>query len=74
MSPYLDGDLASRARARLRRHVEECADCRDVLASLGSMLGLLQSISTAKVSETPDIASVVRRRLREAPEEAGGDA
>jgi hypothetical protein len=38
------------------------------------MLGLLQSISTAKVSETPDIASVVRRRLREAPEEAGGDA
>lgn len=65
MSAYLDGELASRARARLQHHIDECPECRRVLASLARMLGLLQSVPVAATGETPDITSAVRRRLRE---------
>jgi anti-sigma factor RsiW len=71
MSAYLDGELASRARARLRHHVDECEECRVLLASLRRMLGLLHSVPASSIAEAPDIASAVRRRLQEDPDEAG---
>jgi anti-sigma factor RsiW len=71
MSAYLDGELASGARARLRHHVVECAECRAVLDSLRRMLGLLKSVPGLAFEETPDIASAVRRRLRDARGEPG---
>jgi anti-sigma factor RsiW len=71
MSAYLDGELASRARARLRHHVEECAECRAILDSLRRMLGLLKRVPAPAFEETPDIASAVRRRLDDAADEPG---
>jgi anti-sigma factor RsiW len=64
MSAYLDGDLVSRARARLERHTGECAECRGVLDSLGRMLARLHSLPASR-RRAPDIARNVRRRLRE---------
>jgi anti-sigma factor RsiW len=66
MSAYLDGELASRARARLRHHVMEC---RAIFVSLRRMLGLLKSVPAPAFEETPDIASAVRRRLDDAADE-----
>jgi predicted anti-sigma-YlaC factor YlaD len=71
MSAYLDAELASRARARLRHHLEECAECRAILDSLRRMLGLLKRVPAPAFEETPDIASAVRRRLDDAADEPG---
>jgi anti-sigma factor RsiW len=64
MSGYLDGDLGSRARARLERHTGECAECRGVLHSLGRMLVLLHSLPRSGHG-APEIAQAVRQRLHE---------
>jgi anti-sigma factor RsiW len=63
MSAYVEDELASRPRGRLRRHLDECEECRSLLASLRRMLGLLRGVSASNDAETPDIASAVRRRL-----------
>jgi anti-sigma factor RsiW len=64
MSSYLDGDLASRARARLERHTRECAECRGVLHSLRRMLVRLHNLPTSAHGAS-DFARVVRQRLHE---------
>ena len=64
MSAYLDGDLASRARARLERHTGECAECRGVLDSLRRMLVRLHSLPTSG-RRGPEIVRAVSQRLRE---------
>jgi anti-sigma factor RsiW len=70
MSDYLDGELTARARARVRRHIHECPECRRVLLGLQRMLGLLQGVPAAGGSEeAPDITSAVRRRLHERADE-----
>jgi anti-sigma factor RsiW len=66
MSSYLDGDLASRARARLERHTGECAECRGVLHSLRRMLVRLHNLPTSAHGAS-DFAQVVRQRLHEPP-------
>jgi len=69
MSSYLDDELPSRARARLERHTAECPECRGVLHSLRRMLRRLQGVPPVSEREaTPDIATAVRRRLREPPD------
>jgi anti-sigma factor RsiW len=65
MSDYLDGELKPGPRARLRRHIHECPECRRVLHELQRMLGLLQALPATGTGETPDITSAVRRRMRE---------
>jgi anti-sigma factor RsiW len=67
MSAYLDGDLASRPRLRLERHTGACAECRGVLYSLRRMLERLRGLPV-NPREATDIASAVRRRLRDAAE------
>jgi anti-sigma factor RsiW len=68
MSAYLDGDLASRGRARLERHTGECAECRGVLHSLRRMLERLHSLPTSGPG-APDLAWAVRQRLHEPPDD-----
>ncbi len=63
MSAYLENELALRPQGRMRRHLDECVECRSLLASLRRMLGLLHGVSGSIDAETPDIASAVRRRL-----------
>jgi anti-sigma factor RsiW len=66
MSGYLDGELASRARARMRRHTGECEECRGVLHSLTVMLARLQGLASASHSgQAPDIAAAVLARLHQ---------
>jgi anti-sigma factor RsiW len=68
MSDYLDGDLADAARARLERHVGECAECRRVLGGLRGVVDALHRL--AAPGGTPDpvqIAAAVRVRLNEPP-------
>ena len=67
MSAYLDGELAARARARLDRHIEECAQCRGLLHSLPGMLGVLHGLPqpNARPGGPQAIAAAVRRRLHE---------
>ena len=67
MSAYLEGELGSRARARLERHSEVCPECRAVLLSLRRMLGLLQGLPPVSAHDVPDIASAVRRRMQGSP-------
>ncbi len=65
LSDYLDGDLVARSATRIRRHVRECPECRRALRSLERMLGLLRTAPPVSDTERPDIASAVRRRLRD---------
>jgi anti-sigma factor RsiW len=68
MSAYLDGELASRARARMERHTEECPECRGLLYGLRRMLGLLAHLPQPIEREpAPDIAAAVGRRLHDPP-------
>ena len=64
MSAYVDGDLASRGRARLERHTGECAECRGVLDSLRQMLVRLHRLPTSGHG-AQEIARAVRQRLHE---------
>ncbi len=65
VSPYLDGELATGARARLQRHAAECPECRGVLRSLERMLLRLSGVPSPAASEAPDLAARVRARLHE---------
>jgi anti-sigma factor RsiW len=68
MSAYLDRDLAHSLRARLERHLGECAECRRVLASLERLidrLGRLAAPTGAPAAN--DVALVVRARLDDPP-------
>jgi anti-sigma factor RsiW len=66
MSAYLDGDLASRARVRLERHVGACAECRRLLAGLRAMVAALHATPAPSGGvDALRIAALVRGRLRE---------
>jgi len=68
MSEYLDGDLASSARARMERHVGDCVEGRRLLDGLRRTLDGLHRLSGS--SERVDgvkLAAAVRVRLNEPP-------
>jgi anti-sigma factor RsiW len=65
VSPYLDDELASGARARLQRHVAECPECRGVLRSLERMLLRLSGMPSPAANEAPDLADRIQARLRD---------
>ena len=65
LSAHLEGDLVARSAARIQRHVRECPECRAALRSLERMLELLRAVPPVSDTEKPDIASAVRRRLRD---------
>jgi anti-sigma factor RsiW len=66
LSPYLDGELRSRQRLRIERHVRDCADCRLLLAGLRDVVdGLHRLPAPMGGAEPGQVAAAVRRRLRE---------
>jgi anti-sigma factor RsiW len=68
MSAYVDGELRSRGRLRLERHVGECAECRRVLAGLRATLDALHRLPAPSGTGEPNrLAAAVRFRLREPP-------
>jgi anti-sigma factor RsiW len=66
MSDYLDGDLAPAGRTRMERHLDECAECRRLLAGLRRTLdGLHRLAAPSAGADALQIATSVRARLRE---------
>jgi predicted anti-sigma-YlaC factor YlaD len=66
MSDHLDGELVRRDEARIRRHVDVCPECRELLRSLRALLsalGGLRAEPTEVVAEA--VADGVRGRLGE---------
>jgi predicted anti-sigma-YlaC factor YlaD len=64
-SDYLDGELPERGRVRLHHHIGECPECRALIAGLKRMLGRLRDLDPPQPPNRHDIATAVRRRLRE---------
>ena len=52
LSPYIDGQVTSTERARLEDHLEQCADCREELASLQLMVSLLGELPEIRTSRS----------------------
>jgi anti-sigma factor RsiW len=68
MSAYLDGELAENLRARMERHLGECAECRRLLASLKRTIERLGSLAAPGGGQDPrEIAAAVRVRLGDPP-------
>jgi anti-sigma factor RsiW len=68
MSDYLDGELAERGRERMKRHVNECSECRTVLVELRLMIDRLHRLpAPADGGGAAQIAGAVRVRLSEPP-------
>ncbi|HTX12848.1 MAG TPA: zf-HC2 domain-containing protein [Solirubrobacteraceae bacterium] len=62
MSDYLDGELTPAVRARMERHLGECAECRRLLAGLTRTVDGLRNLATPS-SDALRIAASVRARL-----------
>lgn len=63
LSEYLDGSLAGRARARLERHLEQCAECREELAELRGTVLLLRQLATPVEEPSDFLATRVLARI-----------
>ena len=64
MSAYVDGESGSRRRLRLERHVEECEECRLMLAGLREYWEALHRLPAPSGTEPSRLAAAVRLRLR----------
>lgn len=70
MSRYVDADLAPAERARIERHVRDCADCRGLLASLRTMLSALAGLpETRTESVAGSVLAGVHERLAQGDDE-----
>jgi anti-sigma factor RsiW len=68
MSAYVDGEMRSRSRRRVERHVGECKQCRRLLAGFRELLDGLQRLPAPSAHSEPSrIAASVQLRLREPP-------
>jgi len=66
MSAYLDGELARSGRGRMERHVEDCPECRRLIAGLRQMLAALHGVAPAAGGVGAlQLAASVRLRLRD---------
>jgi anti-sigma factor RsiW len=64
MSDYLDGELAPARRARMERHLGECAKCRQLLAGLRATVAALHRLTGPEDGVDPiAVATTVRGRL-----------
>jgi anti-sigma factor RsiW len=67
-SGYLDAELGPHARRRLEGHTADCPECRELLRSLGALIGAL---GTIRGDEALPVAGAVRAavhsRLSERP-------
>ena len=49
LSAYLDDELSTAHRSRLERHLQQCKDCREELASLRQTVELVQALPSVKL-------------------------
>jgi anti-sigma factor RsiW len=68
MSDYLDGELATSQRGRMKHHLGECQECRRLLAGLRAVVdGLHRLPALGGGGNAVEIAAAVRVRLTEPP-------
>jgi anti-sigma factor RsiW len=66
MSDYIDDQLGRAVRRRLIRHLSECHECRELLASLRQLRLVLRDAAAADANEpAPPLAAAVLARLHE---------
>ncbi|HUA05299.1 MAG TPA: zf-HC2 domain-containing protein [Solirubrobacteraceae bacterium] len=66
MSDYLDGELAPARRARMERHLGDCAKCRRLLDGLRQTVDALNHLAAPRDgADAVVIAASVQSRLRE---------
>lgn len=64
LGSYVLGALDPGERGQVEAHVSSCADCRDELASLAALPGLLARVSLPEVTATPaDVDAALLPRL-----------
>lgn len=57
LGAYIVGAISPRDRAVLVRHLESCDHCRDELAGLAALPGLLRRVPMARAAELPDVSA-----------------
>lgn len=69
LSAYLDRELTPDEEAAVRRHLEECAACREEVARLSRLKRVLAGLPARPLPETfwPDLRREVQRRAAPAP-------
>ncbi len=66
ISEYLDGDLDQAGRERASRHIGECVECDELLASLRAMVTTLAGIGGEPAREVAaSVFAGVHQRLAE---------
>jgi hypothetical protein len=63
LSEYLDGSLVGRAKARLERHLDACAECRGELAELRGTVLLLRQLATPVAEPSDFLATRILARI-----------
>jgi anti-sigma factor RsiW len=71
LSEYLDSELGPRERHRVERHTDGCAECRELLRSLGALIGALGTIRDREARLVgPAVLAAVQSRLSEISRES----
>jgi anti-sigma factor RsiW len=66
LSAYVDGEASAAERRMIDEHIGECAGCRDDLADLAEVRGLVQSLALLEMPKTDTASGIARRLLRPA--------
>ena len=73
LSEMLDGELRPREERRVRRHLDRCPFCRDVLRSLVRTVGHVRSLrADSDAAAAPSAAPAVVARIRSELHPRGG--
>jgi len=67
MSAYLDGELTPERHRRMEHHLDECVECRRLLAGLRLVLEALHRLPAPSGPNALAFATSIRLRLREPP-------
>jgi anti-sigma factor RsiW len=68
---YVLGALSASERAEFERHLAECPDCRDTVADLAGIPGLLARVSPDDLTDTPPAPDTLVPRLLRAVRRSG---
>jgi anti-sigma factor RsiW len=71
MSEYLDAELAPGDRDRIERHIRDCSECRELLASLQEMVSALATLGRPRESVAGAVLAGVQQRLARGDGERG---
>jgi predicted anti-sigma-YlaC factor YlaD len=72
LSDYVEGELQSRTRRRVVRHLLMCRRCRAVLRSLRATIAGLNTLGRTEPPPDPTVADSVIARVRSEHDGGGG--